>query len=60
MPGGMAPNPGPWYSMVSAVAHGEEWELRMFASLAVGVDPEAVGGTIDIAQTDRRLAMGAA
>ena len=59
LPGGMAPNPGPWYSMVSAVAHGEEWGLRMFASLAEGVDPAAVIGTVDIAQTDRRVAMGA-
>jgi hypothetical protein len=60
VPVGLAPNPGAFYAMVSAVAHGEEWGLRMFASLAAGVDPDDVVGTVDIAQTDRRVAMVAA
>ena len=60
VPGGLAPNPGAFYAMLSAVAHGEEWGLRMFASIAEGVDPEADIGTVDITQTDRRVAMVAA
>jgi hypothetical protein len=60
LPGGLGPNPGAFYAMVSAVAHGEEWGLRMFASLAPGMDPEDDVGTVDIAQTDRRVAMVAA
>lgn len=60
LPGGAAPNPGAFYAMVSAVAHGEEWGLRMFTSLAEGVEPDAGFGSVDIAQTDHRVAMVAA
>jgi hypothetical protein len=43
------------YAMLSGVAHGEEWGLRMFGSV-VG-EPGPDGATVEFAQTDRRVAI---
>lgn len=58
--GNLAPAPGAFYAMLSAVAHGEEWGLRMLVRLASAQDPTAEIGTVDLVQDDRRVAFVAA